>query len=184
MDEHVLAQLIAAHSQYPQALRAIVEGLAVSDFRARPGEQGWSPLEILVHLRDEEIEDFRARAQAAASGSAIEREIDPQGWVTSRRYNDEDPERILDQLTAEREKSCAWLSPGACTTCCTCGSSRPPSPACKPTAWADSASATLARSRSGGASAPPACHASSSWTLRSFSSSFCFWSSATASFEL
>jgi len=109
MDEHVLAQLIAAHSQYPQALRAIVEGLAVSDFRARPGEQGWSPLEILVHLRDEEIEDFRARAQAAASGSAIEREIDPQGWVTSRRYNDEDPERILDQLTAEREKSCAWL---------------------------------------------------------------------------
>jgi hypothetical protein len=75
--------------------------------RESPGR--WSPLEILVHLRDEEREDFRDRAQAAAAGRPITTRIDPAGWVTQRDYNAQDPTTILADFTLERQASCAWL---------------------------------------------------------------------------
>jgi hypothetical protein len=81
----------------------------VEQLRSRESGGRWSPLEILAHLRDEEIEDFRSRAQAVADGRPIENRIDPQGWVTERGYNSLDPEQVLRSFAEERAHSCAWL---------------------------------------------------------------------------
>lgn len=35
--------------------------------------------------------------------------IDPQGWITTRRYNERDLSETLDGFLAERERSLAWL---------------------------------------------------------------------------
>ncbi|MCZ2097960.1 MAG: DinB family protein [Anaerolineae bacterium] len=35
--------------------------------------------------------------------------IDPQGWVTARRYNERDLSEMLDRFIAERNQSLEWL---------------------------------------------------------------------------
>ena len=76
----------------------------------RPAENKWSLLEIVCHLYDEEREDFRARIQ-----SCFDRPeqafvpIDPQGWVESRNYADQDYQTKVQAFLAEREHSIVWL---------------------------------------------------------------------------
>lgn len=103
------AALVARHAAFPRALEALSKGVDPTFLRQREGPGRWSPLEILVHLRDEEREDFRLRAQAAATGQPITTPIDPVGWVTQRSYNAQDPGAILADFEAERRASCTWL---------------------------------------------------------------------------
>jgi hypothetical protein len=109
MTEAELHHLIAAHARFPAALLAVFQDCDVSVLRAREAEGRWSPLEILAHLRDEEVEDFRPRAMAAVQGRPIEKEIAPQRWVTERRYNEMDPGAVYLDWAAERADSCRWL---------------------------------------------------------------------------
>src|SRR5687767_8971598 len=69
----------------------------------------WSPLEILAHLRDEEIEDFRPRARAAIEGRELPSTIAPHVWVVERRYNEMDPGAVFLDFSRERADSCVWL---------------------------------------------------------------------------
>lgn len=93
----------------------VIQSLAqeVSDEQARwkPRADDWSILEVINHLYDEEIEDFRAhldlilhRASEPWPG------IDPGGWVTERRYNERDLAQSLHDFQRAREESLAWLS--------------------------------------------------------------------------
>ena len=109
MNANEFSRLIHDHEQFPGAIRILFEGVSSELSRERPATGKWSPLEILVHLRDEEIEDFRARATIASGGGHIELGIDPQGWVTSRDYNAEDPAAILESFIDERIRSIEWL---------------------------------------------------------------------------
>ncbi len=104
-----MRNLIEQHAAFPHVLRGLVQGVGADVLRLREGEGRWTPLEIIAHVADEEVEDFRPRAQAAAAGDPIPWSIDPPAWVKERKYNEQQPFAVLDRFTAEREASCAWL---------------------------------------------------------------------------
>jgi hypothetical protein len=110
MQQEDLAGLVVRHAAFPRVIEALVSDHEAAILRDRESPGRWSPLEILVHLRDEEREDFRDRAQAATAGRPITTKIDPAGWVTQRAYNTQDPALVLADFEAERRASCAWLS--------------------------------------------------------------------------
>lgn len=104
-----LEELVEQHAAFPGVLEALAHGKNAEFLRVRESEERWSPLEILAHIADEEIEDFRPRAQAAAAGEPVPWAIDPPRWVVERKYNEQDPAAVLQRFTTERQVSCAWL---------------------------------------------------------------------------
>ena len=109
MDDNERRRLVDQHGRFPGVLEHLVDVTDTQLLRTRETEARWSPLEILAHLADEEIEDFRPRAQAAAAGKPVPWAIDPQAWVAARAYNEKDPHDVLQAFASEREVSCAWL---------------------------------------------------------------------------
>lgn len=102
--------VIARLQGFPSALSASISIASPDDLRWKPPSGNWSILEILCHLADEEVEDFRARLafileQREGPPSAI----DPEGWATSRRYNEQDHKAVLARFIQERAQSCTWL---------------------------------------------------------------------------
>jgi len=93
-----------------QAIRGLVQGVSDEQARWKPDPESWSILEVINHLYDEEREDFRTHLDCSLHHP--ERpwsSIDPQGWVTARRYNERDLEQSRDNFLDERRKSLAWL---------------------------------------------------------------------------
>lgn len=76
----------------------------------KPSPDQWCLLEIVCHLVDEEIFDFRKRVQTALQPDTYPFEpIDPVGWVQSKKYRDQDFTHKTDQWAKERQKSIDWL---------------------------------------------------------------------------
>jgi len=81
---------------------------AAHRWRPQPGK--WNLLEIICHLYDEELDDFRYR-----TGHLLEHpekpmpSIDPEGWVLSRNYADQQYEERLKTFLDERTNSLNWL---------------------------------------------------------------------------
>ncbi len=76
----------------------------------RPTPESWSILEVVVHLLDEEREDFRVRLNHTLHKPEVNwPPINPGGWVTERAYADRDLEESLRAFLEERKKSVAWL---------------------------------------------------------------------------
>jgi hypothetical protein len=94
-----------------QAVAALVTGLTLEEARWKPALDSWSVLEVLNHLVDEEIYDFRTHLDHILhSPDQPWPSIDPGGWVTLRHYNQGDVDETLIRFEAEREKSLAWLA--------------------------------------------------------------------------
>ena len=77
-------------------------------WKTRPNK--WCLLEIICHLHDEEIEDFRTRVKYVLENP--ERKlppIDPTKWVEDRKYIEQDYKIILNRFLEEREASIKWL---------------------------------------------------------------------------
>jgi len=109
MDETTFRHLIDDHARFPTVLLNTFQGAPADVLRDRENEARWSPLEILAHLRDEETEDFGARARAAVDGGPLPPGIDPPGWVTQRRYNEMDPGAVFLDFAGKRADACRWL---------------------------------------------------------------------------
>ncbi len=93
-----------------QAISALASGLSREDARWKPTPQSWSLLEVLNHLVDEEIYDFRAHLNHILhTPDQPWPKIDPAGWVTQRHYNEQDLDETLIRFAAERAKSLTWL---------------------------------------------------------------------------
>jgi len=75
----------------------------------KPSENKWCLLEIVNHLYDEECEDFRARLGKILNQDSEWDPIDPEGWVTSRKYIENDYFQTLKKFLDERKKSIEWL---------------------------------------------------------------------------
>ncbi|MCP5048177.1 MAG: DinB family protein [bacterium] len=76
----------------------------------RPGTNKWSVLEIVNHMADEEVEDFRTRVRLTLDSPANKwPPIDPEGWVTGRRYQHRSYTESLNRFKDERLKSLEWL---------------------------------------------------------------------------
>lgn len=107
MDLHALTTQMSGDAE---RIAALVVGVSDEQARWKPTRDDWSILEVVNHLYDEEREDFRVRLNLILHGS--ERPwspIDPQGWVTARRYNERDLAESLANFLAERQQSLAWL---------------------------------------------------------------------------
>ena len=56
-----ITPLMRSMERFPGALSALVQGLSAADARWKPADGAWSVLEVVTHLADEEVEDFRMR---------------------------------------------------------------------------------------------------------------------------
>lgn len=91
-------------------IRSMVEGITNDQARWRPDPNSWSILEVINHLYDEEMSDFRVRLDIILHHSGKPWPgIDPQGWVIERLYNQRDLVESIGNFVREREKSIAWL---------------------------------------------------------------------------
>lgn len=78
--------------------------------RWKPAPEKWCLLEIICHLYDEEREDFKARVNhALKQPDKPPVPIDPQGWVTKRKYMAQDYAEMVDKFLKERSSSVEWL---------------------------------------------------------------------------
>ncbi|MFZ5855983.1 MAG: DinB family protein [Chloroflexota bacterium] len=93
-----------------EMIRALLAGISQEEARVKPTPETWSILEVTCHLHDEEREDFRARLQNILRGQNEEFQvINPQDWVTERKYNEQNFEEMQRKFFAERAKSLEWL---------------------------------------------------------------------------
>ncbi len=84
--------------------------LSESEYNWKPNPQKWNLLEILVHLCDEEKEDFLTRIQYALNNFRGELPpIDPEGWVKERKYADEIYNKQLERWIKARKESIQFL---------------------------------------------------------------------------
>ena len=107
------AVLVAARrelARLPDILQALLGGRDTDTWRARPAPAEWAAIEIVCHLRDEEVEDFGARVRVVLEGGARFTPIDPERWAVERRYREADPAEAMAALRAARTASLAMLS--------------------------------------------------------------------------
>jgi hypothetical protein len=97
-------------ARLPVLLDALLTDLDLADWRARPIPREWAPIEIVCHLRDEEVEDFGARLRVVLDSGARFTSIDPERWVEDRRYRDADPGEALAALRERRMATLAFLA--------------------------------------------------------------------------
>ena len=102
----VLTSVRRELARFPGVLEALLADLDPAAWRARPAPAEWAPVEIVCHLRDEEVEDFGARLRVALDGGDSFKPIDPERWVVERRYLEDDGPQAL---AAFRERRAASL---------------------------------------------------------------------------
>lgn len=107
MDISIVSNQLKAQGE---AILQFAEGLSLEQARWKPDEKSWSVLEVLNHLMDEEVLDFRRHLDHLLhTPDAPWPEIDPQGWVTVKRYNERQLDATLAAFAHEREASLKWL---------------------------------------------------------------------------
>ncbi len=93
-----------------EMIRAMLVGIDQEQSQIKPDQKSWSILEVICHLYDEEREDFREHLDFVLHRQNEEYHvIDPQGWITSRKYNEQDFEEMEAKFFAERKASLEWL---------------------------------------------------------------------------
>ena len=103
-------RLIDVLERFVDILPPLVRRVPADDLRWKPPDGAWSILEVLRHLGDEEVDDFRGRLEMTLRDPAAPwPPNDPEGWAVERRYNEADPGEALERFIAERRKSVAWL---------------------------------------------------------------------------
>ena len=105
-------QNIIAHlKENAGVFKHLFQNIPDEQARWKPGKDGWSMLEVINHLSDEEREDFRKRLKLVLSDSSAPwPPIDPEGWVVQRGYNDRNVKESLRNFFIEREASLRWLN--------------------------------------------------------------------------
>ena len=89
---------------------ALLKGVTQAEAQIRPSPESWSILEVVCHLYDEEREDFREHLDLILHRPNDSwKLIDPEGWVTARKYDERDLAEMLDNFLTERTRSLDWL---------------------------------------------------------------------------
>ena len=91
-------------------IRALIANISQEEAQVKPAPEAWSVLEVICHLYDEEREDFREHLDFILhrQNEGWSR-IDPQSWVASRKYNEQDFIEMQIKFFDERRKSLNWL---------------------------------------------------------------------------
>ena len=107
MEFHTLYQELQNSTEM---IRALLSGITPREAQVKPDPDAWSILEVVCHLYDTEREDFREHLDFILHRQHEEyHAIDPQAWVTERRYNEQDFQSMQENFFAERWKSLEWL---------------------------------------------------------------------------
>jgi hypothetical protein len=107
MDSTAIVRQLA---QNAGTITAFVAGVNHEQAHWKPTPQEWSMVEVVNHLYDEERDDFRQRLDYVLHRPGEDPPgIDPEGWVTSRRYNERDLAESSQRWLAERRHSIHWL---------------------------------------------------------------------------
>src|SRR5687767_12273736 len=97
-------------SHSTEIIRALLTGISQEEAQIKPDAEAWSILEVVCHLHDEEREDFREHLDFILNRQTEEwHRIDPQGWVTERKYNEQNLAEMQEKFFTERWKSLEWL---------------------------------------------------------------------------
>src|SRR2546429_1683412 len=102
----LLASARTELARLPGILDGLLGDLDAATWRERPAPAEWAPVEIVCHLRDEEVEDFGARVRVILEGGASFAPIDPERWAVERHYLEADGTQAL---AAFRERRVASL---------------------------------------------------------------------------
>lgn len=93
-----------------EMIRAVLAGITQLEAQVKPDPGSWSILEVTCHLYDVEREDFREHLDFILHRQNEEyHAIDPQAWITERKYNQQVFAEMRDKFFAERLKSLDWL---------------------------------------------------------------------------
>ena len=93
-----------------EMIRTLLSSVSQEEARLKPNTESWSMLEVICHLYDEEREDFREHLDFILHRQNEEwHRINPQGWVTERKYNEQDFRTMKEKFFDERKKSLEWL---------------------------------------------------------------------------
>jgi hypothetical protein len=96
-------------ARFPTVLEALLKDLDAATWRARPAPSEWAPVEIVCHLRDEEVEDFGARVKVILEGGSFV-PIDPERWAVDRQYLDTDGPQAFADFRERRVASLGSLA--------------------------------------------------------------------------
>ena len=106
----IFEKLYQELSHSTKMIRALIAGISQEDAKIKPAPKTWSTLEVICHLYDEEREDFREHLDFILHRQNEDwHPIDPQGWVTSRKYNKQNFIQMQEKFLAERKISLKWL---------------------------------------------------------------------------
>jgi uncharacterized damage-inducible protein DinB len=93
-----------------QMIAALLADISQDEAQIKPNPESWSILEVVCHLFDEEREDFREHLDFILHRQNEEYHvIDPQSWITERKYNEQSFAEIAEKFFAERKQSLEWL---------------------------------------------------------------------------
>jgi uncharacterized damage-inducible protein DinB len=93
-----------------EMIKALLARISQEEAQIKPNVESWSILEVVCHLYDVEREDFREHLDFILHRQNEKyHEIDPQKWITERKYNEQNFVEMQKQFFAERKKSLEWL---------------------------------------------------------------------------
>ena len=93
-----------------EAIARLTQGVDAEQAKWKPKPDEWSVLEVINHLYDEEIEDFRIRLQLTLRDpEEAWPPNDPEANVTERGYNRRELGASLENFLDERTISLEWL---------------------------------------------------------------------------
>ena len=93
-----------------QMIAALLADISQDEAQIKPNPESWSILEVVCHLFDEEREDFREHLDFILHRQNEEYHvIDPQSWITERKYNEQSFAEAEEKFVAERKQSLEWL---------------------------------------------------------------------------
>ncbi len=103
-------KLILSLKSFGECLPLLVANVSDQDARWKPSSQNWSILEIICHLVDEEVHDFRQRVRITLEDPSQKwPPVDPENWAVDKKYNHQDLVAKVQQFTTERAHSIDWL---------------------------------------------------------------------------
>ncbi len=103
-------EIITLLEQNREVFQHLLSNKPEDHYQWKQGEGKWSLREIVCHLHDEEVEDFRERVKCTIeTPGQLPPAIDPVGWVTKRKYAEQDYEQKVKDFLHERTKSVEYL---------------------------------------------------------------------------
>lgn len=105
-----VTELIDSLERFRNLIPHVVAEVSPNDARWKPADGGWSIVEIICHLADEEEFDFPARVRSTLEDPDKPwAPIDPEGWAVSHKYNEQELAAAVGRFVRLRAASVDWL---------------------------------------------------------------------------